>query len=143
MRATAILMALALLCSAGTAAAQSNKLGIHISASTDDPVGRKLAYHFRDAVGRSGTFNEVPAGGRGVRASLVTIDPNDDGIMTAYSLTLLINNDDGLDYYVTSYVGVCGSGKVASCAQSMLTDIGGEIEVLRQALSKQRTDFHD
>lgn len=132
-------LALSVALTSHPALAQDGKLGIHIAVTTEDPVGRRLAFRFRDAVGRSGAFREVAAGEKGFKASLVTLDPTKDGQMTVYSLALLIPRDEGLDYFVTSYVGVCGQDKLQACAQDMLEGIGEEAEKIRQAIS--RTSF--
>lgn len=133
----AAIAALCLACSAGSAAAQVPKLPVYIGATTNDPVGRRLAYHVRDQIGRSGTFTEVSADNdRGFAAMLVTIDPSvdGDGHMTAYTLVILIRNPGGLDYYLQSYVGTCGANKVAYCASEIVSDIGDQAEMVRQAL---------
>ena len=119
-----------------TPAFSQNKIKVAIDATSSDRVGRQFTFHVRDQIGRSGMFAEDPSGA--LKISIVTLDPDDDdnGNRTIYSYTFLIAGDDeNLDSYLTSGVGICGAQKVQSCAQGLFTELGEQVETIRSALS--------
>lgn len=123
------------------ALSQPAKLAVYLEASAGDPVGNRLTFYLRDELGRSGFFAPAAsADDANVKVTLVTMDPyasssTDAGVNTIYSYTILIANPDGLDYYVTSYVGACSTAP-KSCAASLVGYLGEHIEDLRQRLNR-------
>lgn len=118
-----------------------SKIKVNIEATAPDMVGRQFVFHVRDQIGRSGTFVEDHEGA--LRLLLVTLDPDSRatsaGSQTIYSYTIVISGgSESLDSYLTSGVGVCGASKVQSCASTMFTTLGEEVETIRAALASTK-----
>lgn len=127
-----------------SAVAQEGRIGVHISNTSNDSVGRKLIFHLRDKIRKSGTFREVASGEEaGFVLYVVTMDQDSDspGVQTIYSVTITLSSE-GLDDYITSYVGLCGSDMVSSCADNIYTGLGETVEEIRD-LYKARETFAD
>lgn len=135
----ALTLALAVSCHANAIAEE--KLPVAFSATANDSVGRQLAFHFRDQIGRSGSF--TLSNDAILKVSIVTMDPDDGGNQTIYNYTFLIKGDERtLDSYLSGGVGVCGKQRVQSCAINLMTSLGEQVELIRQAISgAQKSDF--
>lgn len=136
-----IALACALLGAYATPTSAQSKIKVNIQATAKDVIGRQFVFHVRDQIGRSGTFVEDPDGA--LRVLIVTLDPDSGaasaGSQTIYSYTIVISGgSESLDSYLTSGVGVCGASKVQSCAGSMFTTLGEEVETIRAALSSTK-----
>ncbi len=125
-----------------TSWAADNKIGVLITATAEDPVGRQLLFYLRDDVRGSATLREATNKNDALfTIAIVTMDPssNRNGNSTVYSYSLLLANDNGLDHYYTSFVGICSAEVVPSCAQKLYGAIGQELEHLRQQLQRPNT----
>lgn len=131
-------LGVALAVTLGTAA--SAQLAVEIEATAEDAIGRRLAFYLRDEIGKSGTFSEVTSAYKtGFKVSMVTLDPYEKGARagtsTVYSFVILAKNDEGWDYFLTTYVGVCVNPQ--ECAKSLFGALGEQAEELRQARLKR------
>jgi hypothetical protein len=73
---------------------------------------------------------------------VVTLNPDDrEGVTTIYSATLTMSNFDTknpLDFFLTSWVGQCGSSRTAQCARNVIAGMDSEINPIVEAFSRQR-----
>lgn len=136
-----IAAALALICGVSAASAQS-KIPVAVQMTGDDAIGRQLAFHLRDQIGRSGTFSLNDSAS--LKVVMVTLNPDNDASRTIYNYTFLIAGENGgLDLYLTGGVGVCGKSRVQECGLDVMTALGEQVELMRQLLAKApKSDFN-
>jgi hypothetical protein len=121
----------------GAAAAQPARVPVVIDRTGDDTLGNQLTFAVRDLLGRSGAMREATADERSTMvAHLVTMDPDGQGDSTIYSLAISLHVGDD-DFYYTSFVGVCGADRIASCGQSIYSSLGSLVEEIRQSISRR------
>lgn len=103
-------------------------LNIYVSSSGEDSVGQRLVYSIKQHLRKDPTVavTDSPKG-----ASLVlhvmTMDPNVDapgssGLtnrLTAYSALWLIPHPGALDSLIYNDFGVCGTGKIYECSETI------------------------
>lgn len=102
------------------------KMPVEVRATTNDPVGMRLAYQLREQLLASRQFAVADTGTRMV-ITLITMAPDtrtED--RTIYSASILFNDPGQRIAFVTSYVGVCGTNKVASCAEGLIASLAAE-----------------
>jgi hypothetical protein len=119
---------------ASAAIASDDGFPVHLTATTDDSVGNRLAYAIKEAVRASGQLELVPLRDDAfVSMDLVTLDLDKDGARTVYSLVLNTRDLDseGLFHYQSSMVGSCGSSKVAECAQGVVANVDKVVDNYR------------
>lgn len=122
----------AVLAAASPGSAQE-KIGVLVSFTASDTLGERLAVAFRQRLGRSETFREVPSPAESAfTLNVATLDPADRGTQTIYSFVILLTNPSGLDGYVGSYVGACGPQDIEDCADNLYAGLGEQVEFLRQ-----------
>jgi hypothetical protein len=126
---------LPLVASTGISCAQPAKIKIYFQTDASDVVGRQLVFMLKDKIRASATFTEtLDENNSFFIVDMVTIDPSvsGDGLSTIYAFDILLENDKGFNYFLTQFVGVCGSQKVESCASDLYRYIGEELEKLNQ-----------
>ena len=113
---------------------------LHITVNAPDKVGKNLVYEIREKIATSARNKLViDENDAAFGLKIVTIDPDDESNRTVYSLTLTMKQlakDDSFDYYITSWVGVCGSSKTTSCASTLAADIDSEIQPIVEIFLK-------
>jgi hypothetical protein len=116
------------------ALAQTAKTPIEIGCNPKegDMVGANLCTAVRDAVATSPRYIEVNANPKGYRLRVTTI-PTNDKQATAASVVLTWD-----DYYMSNLVQTCGSGRIAECAQGLVSSFDEDIT----SLEKQVDDLH-
>jgi hypothetical protein len=104
-------------------AAGATPVLVYVEASADDVVGLRLATATREAIRASAGYRlaDTAIDARWV-LHLVTLDQNEDSRATMYSLTVT----RGGYVFITSFVGVCGLQRVATCAAGFLATIDRE-----------------
>jgi hypothetical protein len=123
---------LAFLALAPTAHAQE-RIGVLLSFTASDTLGERLGSAFRERLGRSATFREVPQPAESAfTLNVATLDPTDQQTQTIYSFVILLTNPSGLDGYLGSYVGACGPGDIQDCANNLYAGLEEQLEVVRQ-----------
>jgi len=117
----------------------ADTLGVIVSHSGDDLVGKRLAVEVKNSVRNSTLFHLIYTPDDKVYGiSLVTIDPDEDtrdaDLRTTYSATFILNSGELFDYHMTSIVGVCGADKVKSCSEKLIQDLSVQHEDLLEAM---------
>lgn len=129
--------ALAALAALSFVAPAEAKDRISVLYSGDDSVGQRLAYALRQKIASSYLF-ELVDGNAGARIEfkLTTLDPDSHsslkGTRTIYSSVIVLINQQSSEFYFTSSVGKCGSDVLASCAESLLSDLANDLAQLRR-----------
>lgn len=110
------------LLAAGDACAQKASVFFEIEAS--DNVGSRLAYSIKEGIRRSSGMQLVDQAERSFWGlSLVTLDPDQQTAQrTVYSLVWTMRLPGGTRSYVTHKVGICGSTRVAECADQIVAE---------------------
>jgi hypothetical protein len=114
--------------------------GIHVESTTPDPVGRQLAFEIREGVRRSAgmRFASAPSDAF-IGVSIVTLDPDSDGLSTVYSV-VLTSKDGGAERphfdYENNLVGVCGRDRVKNCASSIVASIDELSETYKRVVAE-------
>ena len=101
---------------------------VSITHSGGDPVGTKLALELIQEVIRHPDLSAVGEIDSGWKVVLLTVES--DG-STTFSVSLVKKAPDQIfDFFVTSFVGVCGLQRVPSCAQEIVEAIEQPLSVL-------------
>src|SRR5687768_11372285 len=105
---------------------------VHVQATAKDPVGSQLVYYLRENLRASRGMELVLAENDAiVNIRVVTIDPDDAGHRTMYSVVWTIKQfDRNAHIYYTSAVGFCSVQRARECAgqltaqtDSLVTDL--------------------
>jgi hypothetical protein len=135
-----IILLCALSLSSG-AAAQENRLGVYVNHSGSDRIGVQIAYRLREELAKSARFkSSLSADDAFYVASFITMNPDNEEIRSnysVYSISLTIYNKTGFNYYVTSYVGTCGSSKINECAGNLIAIIDNQNQILVDMANKK------
>jgi hypothetical protein len=110
---------------------------VYLQFSAEDEVGTMYVNKLRDALESSSAYRRVmtTADAKFV-IGIVTMDPNDAelgsgaGNSTVAAVTLQLQNTNGLNYMVYSWVLVANRGKVDSLATDLFAAIDKEIRDL-------------
>ena len=126
--------ALSLIWFASNANAQ---VSVWVNNSSDDAVGRQLAFELREGIRRSAAMelaDRMQDGRLYIR--LVTLDPDDEGRRTVYSATLTMQtfHETPVEMYLTSLVGTCGRNRVAECSRGLMARVDEQATDLRRLL---------
>ena len=80
-----------------------------------------------------------------MQVNVVTLDQNtsNPGYSSAYAVVILWNNpDQPFPFYLTQYVGYCGSSRVRECADGLVANISEQadriIKLLQAATKTKR-----
>lgn len=125
-----------LICSTATLA-QSTKVPVLLSStvSDNDPVGRQLVAEIQEAIRGSQGFRLVDDSKQWpyIRYSIVTIW--DRAQTTAAAHVFTYDSSDTLlsGAFITTFVQVCGRGKLTSCARSSLSALDDAYGILKNA----------
>ena len=102
---------------------------VHVSSTAPDSVGGRLVFGVKEAIRRSSgmTLAEREQDAL-ISVRIVTLDPDtnnsSNGYRTIYSLvwTARTMHATPVDMYLSNSVGLCGSGRVAECAEELTAD---------------------
>ena len=115
----------------------ATKVPIYLQFSADDQVGTMYVNKLRDALESSSSYRRVmTAADAKFVIGIVTMDPNEAelgsgaGNSTVAAVTLQLQNANGLNYIVYSWVLVANRGKVDSLATDLFAAIDKEIRDL-------------
>lgn len=126
------LAAAAVCCASVISAPSAHAANIVVEYTGTDQVGTELAYELREKIAASSQHSLVHTReDAGFRVILVTVGSN-DGVSAAYSAVLVWKNfidQDGLDFFITTFAGNCGRTVAARCAASVLS--GMDVEISR------------
>ena len=109
---------------------------IYVSHSGDDLVGQRLTYGLREAIAKSAQHRIVYAEKDAAFSIFLVTVKNGDDPVTSYSAVLTIPQPSGkgLNYYVTSVAGNCGSSRIPSCADNIMAMFDDDITSIIQAI---------
>lgn len=114
---------------------------IYVGVTSEDTVGQTLVYEIREKISKSQRHNLVSSPkDAAFKLSVVTL--RGDG-QTVYSISLLMRNfqtEGFFDFFVTSWVGYCGSRAIESCAANIVAGVDTEIEPIVRAVSESLTN---
>ena len=112
---------------------------------TNDNVGDRLVFRTREAIRGSSSLSLSEEYGKSfVQLSIVCLDPSsaDRGVVSNYSYSITAYNSKGrYDFSLTHAVGVCGSDRVPSCAESILAAIDRAVSDLRATIRAGKLYF--
>lgn len=110
---------------------------IYVEVSSDETVGRQLAYEIREKIAGSNRHDLVTSpDDAAFTLQIVTLDDS-DGSQTVYALSLTLTNfyePKMYQYFISSWVGRCGRDVLLSCASNVAAEIDLEIEPIARAL---------
>lgn len=110
---------------------------VAIDATADDSVGKRLVYQIKEGINRSTSMHITLEEELGMGLKIVTLEGDRDtpGNYTTYSVTWTwINPEQVFPFYLTSSVGVCGSSRVESVAESLVADTHETAETILKML---------
>lgn len=120
----------------GAAPTTGKAANIAVEYSGDDAVGREIAYEMREKVAASSQHRLVHRReDAAYRLILVTV--GSDGGNSAYSAVLVLKNfvdGDALDYFVTTFAGMCGRNVAKRCAANVMAGVDEEISGITSAV---------
>jgi hypothetical protein len=130
-------------CAVGLAYSPVDAANIYVAATTPDQVGQAFVYALKEGVASSSRHKLVTSEtDAAFRLRIVTLNPEStgrEGIHTVYSVTLTMRNLDpkmsGWDYFVSSWVGDCGSDKTQNCAQAVLAGADAQMSPIVEVVS--------
>jgi len=94
---------------------------IYVFASANDPVGSQLVYKIRENLRVSKTFElTLHENDSGFQIRIVTLDPNDNGYQTVYSVVWTAKTNDSFLYW-DQLVGICGLNRVSQVADQIVS----------------------
>lgn len=114
--------------------AQAN---VFIEVTAPDPVGSRLAYAIKEGIRRSAGMSLADREEDSlIGLSIVTLDPDRSdagGNRTIYSVvwTARTLHSTPVTMYLTNSVGICGSNRVTSCADSLVADTDAQATKVR------------
>jgi hypothetical protein len=132
-----LLIGLSLLISAEMASAQ---IKVYLGATAQDMVGGRLAYAIKEGIRRSAAMQLVDREQDGfIRVNLVTLDPqttSSTGINTIYSVvwTTQTFHTPPVTMFLHTVVGICGSERVAQCADSLVAITDEQVSNIRAVI---------
>jgi hypothetical protein len=107
----------------------SSVVAVYLQNSSEDAVGRSLAYEIREALRRSTGFVLVDTEEDArLVLRLVTLDPDREqspGLLTVFSAvyTARTYHEQPIEMYLTSSVGTCGRDRLSTCAQRRVAEL--------------------
>jgi hypothetical protein len=111
-----VLFLAALVLGVGTVDAQPRTVTINYDGS--DLVGARLEYHLKEGLRRSASLQFVEKGPAWLTIYLISISAREkSNDASAYSAAWTYGANDR---FLDQWIGICGSDKVASCADSLL-----------------------
>ena len=125
---------------------QQTKTSVYLQSTTDDMVGKALAYEIRESIRKSSglALADQDTDARFI-LRLVTIDPDKQsspGMSTVYSAvyTMQTLHETPIEMYLTSSVGTCGRSRTESCARGLTATLDEESVKFRQLVRRYLED---
>jgi hypothetical protein len=120
---------LCLVCSPALALMQ-----VEVSATTSDTVGQRLVFALKEGIRRSSSLAlSFDQSKPRIQVNVVTLDQSTStpGNSTVYAVVILWNNPAQLfPFYLTQYVGHCGSSRVVECADGLVAGVSEQSDSL-------------
>jgi hypothetical protein len=124
--------------------AQVGKVGISVTHSGEDAVGKQFSFAVREAVRASQGFNLVLPDDSGIQVRIVTIDPSDRSSGSSWTVATVVytmanfitykKSDPQTWYpiYLTSQVMTVGQQRLDEQAKSVLAAVDAALEKFRR-----------
>jgi hypothetical protein len=117
----------AFVCLIGFTGAAEAKMPVEIGGTTPDTVGQRLVYALKEGIRTSSSLDLTFASNQPrLQVKVVTLDTDmkGTGYSTTYSAVILWNNPKNIaPFYLTQYVGYCGSSRVVECASGLVANV--------------------
>ncbi len=121
------------------------EMPVEVISRTPDTVGQRLVFAMKEGIRTSASlgisFDQTKPR---MQVNVVTLDQNSSnpGYSTTYSLVILWDNPEQVfPFYLTQYVGYCGSNRVRECADDLVASVSeksDEIIKLLQTATKTK-----
>jgi hypothetical protein len=121
------------------------EMPVEVISTTPDTVGQRLVFAMKEGIRTSASlgisFDQTKPR---MQVNVVTLDQNspNPGYSSAYSVVVLWNNPEQVfPFYLTQYVGYCGSSRVRECADGLVANVSekaDEIIKLLQVATKTK-----
>jgi hypothetical protein len=115
---------------------------VEINNTSKDVVGQRLVFQVKEGIRRSSALAiEFDQSKPRMQVNIVTMDQDarNPGYSTVYSIVVLFQNPaQPFPFYLTQYVGVCGSGRVRECGDGIVANISEQADDLLRAVSGAR-----
>lgn len=119
------------------------KFPIEVSHSGEDIVGGRLAFAVKERIRKSESMRITYEKELRATIILVTLDQYKDspGTSSCYSFVLCWDNpEQPLSFYITSFVGYCGSSRVDEVAEGLVADVDKEIGKILSSIKQSQTN---
>lgn len=117
----------AFVCLIGSATLAEAKMPVEINNTTPDTVGQRLVYALKEGIRTSSSLDiTFDSSKPRLQVKVVTLDTDvkGSGYSTTYSVVILWNNPDNFaPFYLTQYVGYCGTSRVVECANGLVANV--------------------
>jgi hypothetical protein len=134
-----VFIALLMLMLSAVACAQ---MPVEINSTSNDTAGQRLVFSVKEGVRRSSSLVlELDQNKARMQVNIVTLDqdPRNPGYSTVYSVVILFKNPaQPFPFYLTQYVGYCGSSRVRECGDSLVANISEQADEILRAVSSAR-----
>jgi hypothetical protein len=112
----------------------SNPIRVFVGCSGDDALGPRVCSHLREKIRASKGFELVQSPGPGVFCvHIVSMDAGTEpGLQSAYAETYSLGTTTGTELFLTSYVSIVGTSRVAENVDGLFADMDKESEFLRK-----------
>lgn len=119
--------------------ANAQNIPVYVNAKGDDAVGNRLVYVLKEQFRRSAGFSLASREQDGVLlVHIVTINPDERVAQqshTIYSYAISFPAGGNRSWYITSFVGACGTSRVSQCANDMIVATDKEADFFRAAIA--------
>ena len=126
----------------GFANADNNSMvvPIFIESNANDVVEQEFLTSLRDLIQSSPRYREVLNSNQSVfQLKIVTLNPLDSNkqMVTIYSvvLTSFVPNNSLLNFYLSSWVGICPEGEIPSCSNKVFSAADGFMTPFLQGIA--------
>jgi hypothetical protein len=113
------------------------RIPVEVVATAEDSVGKRLVYFVKEGIRSSSSLDLTVDGILRIKLLIVTLDQNSSrpGYSTAYSVVVTwVNPQQPFPFYLTQYVGYCGSNRVQECAQGLVASTAEQAEFVVRML---------
>lgn len=124
----AILLGIGLVLGSAIACAQARSVAV--SATSDDVIGQRLVYQVKEGIRKSSLMRYQESTANAVVVVHIVTMPGATGSSTVYSAAWTMGSEM---WFYDHVVGVCGTDRVATCAEGLVA----KTDALRERLAKK------
>jgi hypothetical protein len=120
----------------------SAQVAIEVLSSSDDPVGQRLIFAYKDSLLRSATFKPVmvtPTVGMVVYIVTMELASDAKDRATIYGITWTWHDPSrGIgNFYLAHTIGTCGVNRISYCAEGLVADTNTQFEKVYKTMDRQ------